>query len=286
MLLVSMLSGCGGGSRTVPSATKSATAHTVAAKMYLRAQRPTKDHRARTIARIASRQPGRSPNYYVNHFTCTDWFIWIPEYSPGYAIDPGAGDFVSGSWEYYTTTCDYIDSFWVDDGTGLYGGGGKNPNDPTANRDNLIPGCRGAEATANKAESTHTYADPGYEYAGFVLKSQADGSYWYSQGELISKSDNVADIGAPSDHSFPPGYDLVGYYHTHPDTSPAMLDTTTNGHFSPKDEEYANRYKLDAYVMMIWNDTSSGSSVQKTAFAQWKYGSDPKADTDVSNMPC
>jgi len=209
--------------------------------------------------------------------------MWIPDppSNSAYETDPG-----SGNWIYYTTTCDYVDSFWVDDGTGLYGGGSNNPSNPTADRDNLIRGCSSAEATANLGESTHQgVSNPGYEYAGFVLQAP-DGSYWYSQGETISLSDNLSNIGAPTDHSFPPGYKVIGYYHTHPDTTPSMLDQTTQGHFSAADEAYANLYNLDAYVMMIWNDTSSGTIVQKMAFAKWKHHSDPKADTDVSNLKC
>jgi hypothetical protein len=283
-----MLTNCAGSSRSIPSSQKSAS-HTVAAKTYLRGQRPTAAHRAGAIAKISAQQHGRrSPSYYVNHFTCTDWFIWVPDNtSYAYATDPGAGNYVSGSWEYYTTTCDYVDSFWVDDGTGIYGGGtsGSNPSNPTSNRDNLIAGCKTAAGTANRAESTHVYNDPGYEYAGFVLQAP-DGSYWYSQGELLSLNDNLSDIGAPGDHSFPPGYTVIGYYHTHPGKSPDMLDSTTMGHFSKADEDYANRYNIDAYVMMIWNDTSSGSSVEKTSFASWKHGSDPKADKDESSTGC
>jgi hypothetical protein len=98
-----------------------------------------------------------------------------------------------------------------------------------------------------------------------------------------------ANIGAPSSHSFPNGYNVVGYYHTHPNVSPDQADITTGGVFSQGDENYARAYHLDANVMLIWNDTSLGTSNTKTADFSREY-SDPPAPSStaksISNAGC
>lgn len=224
---------------------------------------------------------GRKPQFYVDHYRCTDWFMWQQDYTNQYAIDPGAGQ-----WIYLYTQCDYVDSFWVDDGQG-YGPGGGGGGNNNSGRDNLLQGCKTEGATAKHAEGAHVIDNPGFEWAGFILQD-GEGTLYYSQGELLSLSDNLADIGSPSDHSFPYGYTVVGYYHSHPDRPPSYIDDTTHGHFSASDESYANTYHINAYVMLLWNDTSSGTTQQHTEFLRWMYNGDPgtSGETDQSSLGC
>ena len=201
------------------------------------------------------------------------------------------------TWSYYDTTCQYVDSFWVPDGSGIdpYGGdyvsqnGGDTSTSPTnspyGDADNVLKGCTSDEGTAKAAQHRQTIDNPNYEWAGFVLQDP-NGGYWFTQGQQIPLDDNVANIGALNTHVFPQGYTAVGYYHTHPDRSPTQLDDITGGVFSAGDEKYANDNNIKAFVELIWNETTAGTVNEKTADYSWKKGDAPSAGKNISNVGC
>ena len=252
-------------------------------RQLLRGTRPTAAHRGAVMAKVRLEIAAqRKPEFVVDHYQCTDWAV---------SYDGGQ------TWSYYDTTCQYVDSFWVDDGSGIDpyggpvtagggGGGTTGTSSPYGDADNLLQGCATADGTAKKAQHLKIIDNPGYEWAGFILQDQ-QGKYWFSQGQLLPLDDKLgANIGAPTDHVFPDGYNVIGYYHTHPDRSPTDLDVNTGGVFSADDEAYASQYKLTANVMLIWNDTSMETSNLKTKDYSREY-TDPKDKArDISQSGC
>jgi hypothetical protein len=250
----------------------------------LRGVRSTAAHREAVMGSVRQALSAqRKTHVIIDHYRCTDWDV---------SYDGGA------TWSYYGTTCQYVDSFWVDDGTGVdpygspifVGAGGNTNSSPYGDADNILQGCgTNKDGTAKKAQHLKIIDNPGYEWAGFILKD-AQGNYWFSQGQLLPLDDKLqANIGAPSTHVFPDGYSVVGYYHTHPNVSPDQVDLTTGGVFSASDEDYAQQYQLDANVMLIWNDTSLGTSNTKTADYSREYSDPPapaSAAKNISNAGC
>jgi hypothetical protein len=109
---------------------------------------------------------------------------------------------------------------------------------------------------------------------------------YYTQGQLVPIGDDLTGyIGSKADHqaNLRPGFEIVAIYHTHPGTSPSQTDVTTGTHFSVSDVAYADYYDIDIYVMDLWNDTSSGTSVEKTSFYRYDHDSDGHKDKDVNS---
>ncbi|HEY0395824.1 MAG TPA: hypothetical protein VGD01_15095 [Candidatus Elarobacter sp.] len=240
---------------------------------------PTAAHRASTLKDVLRTSAARKSQTVINHYQCTDWLRY---------------NYQTDAWDYAGTTCQYIDSFEVPDGSGIIPGGGKVVGMTGAgNPDRLVKSCATVDPSkpddktpfdkaANSAESRLGSASPNYEYAGFIVRGP-DGVVYYTQGQLLELSDNLATIGSVPDHqaNLPPGYIIVGLYHTHPGTNPSMTDVNTGTRFSQADVDYANQYGIDIYVMDLWTDTSSGTAVERTAFFRYDHNTSSHTDKDV-----
>jgi proteasome lid subunit RPN8/RPN11 len=254
-------------------------AGTTSPKEFYKALPATAAHRAETLKHEPGQSAGRSTRLLINHYQCTDWLRYNNQ---------------TNDWDYAYTTCQYMDSFEVPDGSGVIPGGGKVVGLAGRGPDALIKGCGSSDPAnpdktpidrvANTAEYNGASGNANYERAGFVVRGP-DNQLWYTQGELLPLDDNLATVGTVADHqaNLPPGYTIIGLYHSHPNTNPSMTDSRTGTHLSQADVDYANANSIDIYVIDLWNDTTSGTNVEKTAYFRYEKGAPPNTDKDVGS---
>jgi hypothetical protein len=279
-----LVTACGHSSSVPPSGFAASSHRPSAVRRALIGRPASPQHRADAL-RLLPASTRRSPQMLlVDHYICTEWLRWVPDDRQfGSATDPGAG-----SWQYAYTTCDYSDSFWIDDGS-PYGADAK-PSITTGSAPNefdLFTGCKNMGATAKLAEERSSTNNPGFEYGGWIVRDNATNSYYFTVGRLVPLSDNLTgDLPKPPDGTYGPGFSVVGYYHSHPDTNPK--NDPASGHFSAADLKLLNDDPTleRAFVIDVWNDTSSGSSQEKRAFFSHDKNKPPSADDDASKDSC